>query len=79
MYAKIVKKMEKSQKKYTSNLSKLENELQEMKHDQEKKYRDVVRKVLEVDNKLNTKYKLLGEAILKVSKEKKSNQQVLPE
>jgi len=69
----FVKKIEKSQKKYTSSLSKLEKELEERKLEQEKKYRDVVRKVLEIDNKLNTKFKLLGETVLKLSKEREED------
>jgi len=69
----FAKKIEKSQEKYTSNLSKLENELESYKQEQEKKYRDVVRKVLEMDNKLNTKFKLLGEVLLKMGKEKKND------
>ena len=69
----FVKKIKKSQEKITSDLSKLEHELEERRLEQEKKYRDVVRKVLEIDNKLNTKFKLLGEVILKLSKEKKSD------
>ena len=54
----FAKKIEKTQKKYTSDLSKLENELEEHKREQERKYRDLVRKVLEIDNKLNSKFKL---------------------
>lgn len=69
----FVKKIENSQEKITSDLSKLESGLEEHKREQERKYRDVVRKVLEMDNKLNTKFKLLGEVILKLSKEKKSD------
>ena len=52
---------------------KLENELENRRIEQERKYRDLVRKVLEIDNKLNTKFKLLGEIILKLSKERKVN------
>ena len=69
----FVKNIENSQEKITSDLSKLEKELEERRLEQEKKYRDLVRKVLEIDNKLNTKFKLLGEVILKLSKEKKSD------
>jgi hypothetical protein len=65
-----VKNIEKSQKECYLRLFKLENELNEYKIEQEMKYRDLVRKILEVDNKLNTKFKLLGEVILKLSKEK---------
>jgi hypothetical protein len=65
-----VKNIEKSQKECYLRLFKLENELNEYKTEQEIKYRDLVRKVLEVDNQLNTKFKLLGEVVLKFSKEK---------
>ena len=68
-----VKKIERSQKECYLRLFRLENELEERRLEQEKKYRNIVRKVLEIDNKLNTKFKLLGEVILKLSKEKKSD------
>jgi len=68
-----VKKIERSQKECYLRLFKLENELEGRRLEQERKYRDVVRKVLEIDNKLNTKFKLLGEVVLKMSKEKKSD------
>ncbi len=67
-----VKRIERSQKECYLRLFKLENELEERRLEQERKYRDVVRKVLEIDNELNTKFKLLGEVILKLSKEKKT-------
>jgi hypothetical protein len=51
-------------------LSSIESELEEYKHEQERKYRDVVRKVLDIDNKLNRKFKLLGEAVLELKKRK---------
>lgn len=57
-------------KKYNSNSTKLEKGLEEYKQEQEKKYRDIVRKVLEMDNKLNTKFKLLGEAMLELKEER---------
>jgi len=65
-----IKNIEMSQKECYLRLFKLENELNEYKLEQEMKYRDLVRKVLEIDNKLNTKFKLLGEVVLKLSKEK---------
>jgi len=65
-----IKKIERSQKECYLRLFKLESELEERRLEQEKKYRDVVRKVLEIDNKLNTKFKLLGEVILKLSEKK---------
>ena len=68
-----VKKIETSQKECLLRLFKLESELEDKRIEQERKYRDLVRKVLEIDNKLNTKFKLLGEVILKLSKERKPN------
>jgi hypothetical protein len=68
-----VKKIERSQRECYLRLFKLENELEERRLEQERKYRDVVRKVIEIDNELNTKFRLLGEVILKLSKEKKSD------
>jgi len=70
-----VKKIEASQKECFLRLFKLENDLEERKIEQERKYRDLVRKILEVDNKLNTKFRLLGEVMLKLSKERKANNQ----
>jgi hypothetical protein len=56
-----------------SDLEKGLNNLDSYKVEQEKKYRDLVRKILEVDNKLNRKYKLLGESVIKLSKEIKKS------
>jgi len=67
---KGVKKIEMSQRECYLRLFRLEGELEERRLEQERKYRDVVRKVLEIDNKLNTKFKLLGEVLLKLGKEK---------
>jgi len=61
-------------KEWDSRVSGLEEKLngfEKYKMEQEQKYRDLVRKFLEVDNKLNKKYKLLGETIIKLSKEGK--------
>jgi hypothetical protein len=63
-----IKNIEMSQKECYLRLFKLENELDKYKLEQEAKYRDLVRKVLEIDNKLNIKFKLLGEVVLKLSK-----------
>ena len=65
-----IKNIEKSQKECYLRLFKMENEINEYKIEQEMKYRDLVRKTLEIDNKLNTKFKLLGEVVLKLDKEK---------
>ncbi|MEM5878707.1 MAG: hypothetical protein QXF12_07575 [Candidatus Aenigmatarchaeota archaeon] len=49
----------------------VEMKLEEYKKEQEEKYRDVVKKVLEIDNKLTEKYELLGKTVLKLSKDMK--------
>lgn len=51
-------------------LEKLREEFEKLPRDQEMKYRETVRKVLDLENKMNKKFKLLGEAILKISKER---------
>lgn len=67
-----IKKIEASQKECYLRLFDLESkldELDQLKLERERKYRDVVRKVLELDNKLNKKFKLLGEVVLKLKKD----------
>jgi hypothetical protein len=67
-----IKKMEKVQGECNFKVLGLEkqlNDLDNYKSEQEKKYREVVRKVLDVDNELNRKYKLLGEGVIKLSKD----------
>jgi len=64
-----IKTIEKNQSEHLTKISKLENNFEKYKEEQEKKYRDVVRKVLDIDNELNKKFKTLGECILKISKE----------
>ncbi len=64
-------KMEKSQEEWVFEISNLEKKLDGLdsyKLEQEKKYRDLVRKILEVDNKLNRKYRKLGEIIIELNK-----------
>lgn len=63
-----IKKIERSNSECYLRLFKLETEIKNFKIERERKYRDVVRKVLNLDNELNKKFKLLGEAILKISK-----------
>jgi len=48
---------------------KIEEDMEKYKLEQEKKYRDVVRKVLDLDNKLTQKFNLMGETIVKLSKD----------
>jgi len=57
-------------KEWNFKISSLENEIENFKIINEKKYREVVRKVLELENEINKKYKLLGEAVIKLSKKK---------
>jgi len=64
-----IKKIRKEQIGFYSKIFSLEDELGGYKQNREKKYRDVVRKVLEMDNKLNKKFKLVGEAVVKLKDE----------
>ena len=69
-----VMKIENKQKESSLKLSRLERSMDDFENykiEQEKKYRDVIRKVLEIDNDLNKKYKLLGESIIKLNKDMK--------
>ncbi len=51
----------------------VEMDLAKYKEEQEERYREVVKKVLELDNKLNEKYELLGKSIIKLSKDIKKS------
>jgi len=53
------------------NLEKKFKEIEKLPKDYETTYRDVVRKLLDLDNKFTDKYRLLAEAVLKLTKEKK--------
>jgi len=69
---KVAKKIDALRDEQTNSLIKafeVEMELSKYKEEQEEKYREVVKKVLELDNKLNEKYELLGKSIIKLSKE----------
>lgn len=71
---KELSKIEESQEEWMSKISNLEKKLDGLdsyKLEQEMKYRDLVRKILEVDNKLNRKYKKLGESIIELNKKVK--------
>jgi uncharacterized membrane protein YhiD involved in acid resistance len=68
-----VKNMNRRQSECYSRIFSLENDLQKYKSEEENKYRDVVRKVLDVDNKFTRKCNLLGETIIEVSKKKKGD------
>ncbi len=48
---------------------KFEMEFDKHLQEEENRYRELVKKILEVDNKLNEKHELLGKAILKLSKD----------
>lgn len=61
---------------HTENLMKyfkFEMEFDKHMQEEETKYRELVKRILEVDNKLNEKYELLGKAILKLSKDTKKD------
>ncbi|MDI6825891.1 MAG: hypothetical protein QMD36_01700 [Candidatus Aenigmarchaeota archaeon] len=64
-----IKKFNRQQKECYDRILDFEDRLEKYKIEQEKKYRDVVRKVLDLDNKLNKKFKLMGETIVKLSKD----------
>lgn len=67
-----IMRIENKQKEAGIKVSRLERSLDDFENykiEQEKKYRDVVRKVLEVDNDLNRKYKVLGESIIQLNKD----------
>jgi uncharacterized membrane protein len=69
---KVAEKIDALRDEQTNSLLKafeVEMELSKYKDEQEEKYREVVKKVLELENKLNEKYELLGKSIIKLSKE----------
>ncbi|MEM5777558.1 MAG: hypothetical protein QXJ06_03860 [Candidatus Aenigmatarchaeota archaeon] len=69
---KIIKKIDSLRDDQTNYLTKafeVEMDLAKYKEEQEEKYREIVKKVLELDNKLTEKYELLGKSILKLSKD----------
>jgi uncharacterized membrane protein len=71
---KVAEKIDALRDEQTNSLLKafeVEMELSKYKDEQEEKYREVVKKVLELDNKLNEKYELLGKSIIKLSKDVK--------
>ena len=63
-----ISKIKRSNAECYSRLFKVENDIENYKSDQEKKYRDVVRKVLNIDNEFHTKFRILGETVIKISK-----------
>ncbi|HDM05823.1 MAG TPA: hypothetical protein ENG34_00920 [Candidatus Aenigmarchaeota archaeon] len=72
---RLIERLEKKggERKITSKISEIEARLRERSVEEEKRYREVVRKVLELENKLNQKSKLLGEAILKLKEKLESS------
>lgn len=73
-----IEKIRKQQNAILMRNMKLEMNLEKLEAERERKYRDVVKKVLDMDNKLNEKFKLLGESIIKISKGRKDQEQVTP-
>jgi hypothetical protein len=68
-----IKKVNEQQTECLLKAFNLEMNLENYKIEQEKKYRDIARKVLEVDNKVNEKFELLGKVMLKLSKDSKKS------
>lgn len=54
------------------NLEKQFKEIEKLPKDYERTYRDVVRRVLDLDNKFTDRFKMLAEAVLKLKEEKNS-------
>ena len=65
-YADEKKRMD----KFSGDIEGNRSEFERLTKEYEMAYRDVARKVLEVDNELNKKFKLLGEAVLKLKEER---------
>jgi hypothetical protein len=63
-----IRKIDRSNAEYYTRLFKMENDIETYKLNQEKKYRDVVRKVLNIDNEFHTKLRILGETVIRLSK-----------
>jgi hypothetical protein len=63
-----IRKIDRSNAECYTRLFKVENDIENYKLDQEKKYRDVVRKVLNIDNEFHTKFRILGETVIRLSK-----------
>jgi hypothetical protein len=63
-----IRKIDRSNAECYTRLFRIENDIENYKLDQEKKYRDVVRKVLNIDNEFHTKFRILGETVIKISK-----------
>lgn len=55
----------------TDELEQKFKDVENLPKDYERTYRDVVRKILEMDNKFTDKFNMLGEAFLKMKDEKK--------
>ncbi len=75
-FSEIEKKIEETRdqlEKFNKKFYELKEEFYKFGLEREKKYRDVVRKVLDLDSKLNEKYKLLGEAIVELNKKIKKD------
>ncbi|MCS7135076.1 MAG: hypothetical protein N3E38_01695 [Candidatus Aenigmarchaeota archaeon] len=73
-FDKIVKKIDSLRDEQTNYMLKgfeVEMELAKYKEEQEEKYREVVKKILELDNKFTEKYELLGKTVIKLSKDGK--------
>jgi len=67
-----IKKISGERTGFYAKIFSIEDNLGEYKKDREEKYRDVVKKVLQMDNKLNEKFKLVGDAVLRLKNEIKN-------
>lgn len=64
-----IKEIKNSQLELKFSELKTTEEFENYKIEQENKYRDVVRKVIELENDLNKKFKTLGEILIKLNKD----------
>lgn len=68
-----IKKLREDNTENLMKYFKFEMDFDKYKQEEENRYRELVKKILDVDNKLNEKHELLGKAILKLSKDIKKS------
>ncbi|MFH8080959.1 MAG: hypothetical protein QXO84_03735 [Candidatus Aenigmatarchaeota archaeon] len=72
----VIKKLDRIRDGQNSHMMKafeVEMNLEKYKEEQEERYREIVKKLLEIDNKFTEKYELLGKSVIKLSKEMKKD------
>lgn len=72
----VIKKLDQIRDGQNSHMMKafeVEMNLEKYKEEQEERYREIVKKLLEIDNKFTEKYELLGKSVIKLSKEMKKD------